>query len=102
MEKRLKLQKELEDILGTRHVFFQPPETLKLTYPCIVYTREPKSISRADNNAYRITDRYTVTLIQKSPEDNFVDSLLTHFQMIEHDQHFAVDNLYHDIFTLFY
>ena len=102
MERRLKLHDELKDILGSDKVFFQPPESIKLSYPCIVYQREPKNVRRADNKAYQIHDKYTVTVIQRTPEDDHVNNLLTHFQMIEHDQHFAVDNLYHDIFTLFY
>jgi len=33
MGTRLELQNLLENILGSRNVYFQPPENLKLNYP---------------------------------------------------------------------
>lgn len=102
MASRQELHNKLLEIMGTNNVFFQPPETLKLTYPCIVYARNPKAIKRADDRAYTIVNSYSLTLIQKSPKDDYVDDLLIAFPMIEHDQHFVTENLNHDIFTLFY
>ena len=32
MDRRLKLHEELCDILGSRNVYFQPPETVKMKY----------------------------------------------------------------------
>ena len=41
MDRRLELQSELEKILGSRNVYYQPLPSLKLQYPCIVYERNP-------------------------------------------------------------
>jgi hypothetical protein len=38
MAPRLQLQTLLETL--TEHVYFQPPENLKVQYPCIVYQRD--------------------------------------------------------------
>ena len=37
MGTRLELQSKLEEILGSRQVYYQPPETVKMEYPAIVY-----------------------------------------------------------------
>ena len=37
MGTRIELQLKLEEILGSRHVYFQPPASIKMTYPAIVY-----------------------------------------------------------------
>ena len=45
--RRLKLQKLLEDILEAngkaKNVYYQPPEGIKISYPCIVYNRQYES-----------------------------------------------------------
>ena len=38
MRNRLDLQKIFEDILGSKNVYFQPPESLKMKYPAIRYS----------------------------------------------------------------
>ena len=37
MAGRLELQSKLEELLGTRNVYYQPPESIKIGYPAIVY-----------------------------------------------------------------
>ena len=37
MANRLDLQALLEDLLGSRNVYYQPPESVKMNYPAIVY-----------------------------------------------------------------
>lgn len=37
MASRLNLQTFLEEILESRNVYFQPPESVKMKYPAIVY-----------------------------------------------------------------
>ena len=36
---RLELQSVLEQTLGSRNVYFQPPASVKMKYPAIVYER---------------------------------------------------------------
>lgn len=35
---RIDFQHLLEEILGSPHVYFQPPATVKLEYPAIIYS----------------------------------------------------------------
>ena len=37
MASRLNLHNSLIEALGTKSVYFQPPESVKLVYPCIIY-----------------------------------------------------------------
>lgn len=98
---RIELQKILEKILGTKQVYFQPPETIRLKYPCIVYVKSPEEIFHADNLNYLKTDRYTITLIEKNP-DSGIGSELLELEMCTPDRYFTKDNLYHKIYTLYF
>ena len=69
MDRRLELQLELERLMGSRNVYYQPLPSLKLQYPCIVYERNPGEPMYADNLKYIKANRYQVTLISQNPED---------------------------------
>ena len=45
MATRQELQTKLEDILGGRHVYFQPPESTKMEYPAIVFSMKDRRIA---------------------------------------------------------
>lgn len=117
MRTRLDLQAELEEILGSNQVYFSPPESIKLKYPCIVYTRSSIDSRNANNKVYLKPYRYTVTLIDRDPDseafkkrekyegeeaNSLVERLLLHFKYCSHDRTFATDNLNHDVFTIYY
>lgn len=102
MDNRASLQLKLCALLGSDNVYFQPPETVKLRYPCIIYEKAKKALSYADNKIYGNVDCYTVTSIYKSIDDDISDTILEAFSMIRHDRTFKNDNLYHDVFQLFY
>lgn len=101
MVSRLNLQKELEEILGNRNVYFQPPETIKLQYPCIIYNLDKIVNTNADNIAYSKNRRYQITLIHKDPDNDVIDKL-TNLQTCSMDRVYNASNLYHYVFTLFY
>lgn len=97
------LQEVLQGILGNDgKAYFQPPESLKLKYPCIVFERTNALITYADNNPYNVTKRYTVTLITKSADnDKYLDQLLQ-LPMCTFDRQFITDNLVHDVFNIYF
>lgn len=102
MASRLDLHKQLCDILGSSNVYFQPPSSVKMKYPCIVYQRSTGDTQYADNWPYVVTTRYTVTYITKDPDDPMVEKLAKAFQSIRMDRHFTADNLNHDTFELYF
>lgn len=102
MARRLNLQTELESLLGSRNVYFQPPESKKLVYDCIVYNRSNIASTKADNKNYINTDRYDVTFMSRNPDSEIPHKILGYFKYCTYRRHFVADNVYHDVFTLYY
>ena len=101
MNRRLELHDILVGILGSKYVYFQPPESIKMTYPCIVYGRSSADTKYANNKIYQSKKRYTVTVIDKNPDSDIPDKL-EQLPLCKLDRHYATDNLNHDAFTLYY
>ena len=101
MAQRRELQAALEGLLGSREVYFQPPATIQMSYPAIVYSRAAILADHADNNPYYLRKRYSVTVIDRNP-DSVLPDKLAEWPMCRHDRHFKVDNLNHDVFTLYF
>lgn len=101
MDRRLSLQETLVSILGSNNVYFQPPETTKLQYPCIIYERSDIDEKYADNRAYMSMVRYSLTLITRSPESDLVNAILE-LPYCSYDRYYAADTLNHDVFTIYY
>lgn len=95
------LQDLLEETLGSRNVYFQPPASLVLQYPCIVYQRQTIPARYANNRRYAETGQYQVTLIDYDPDSEVIDRLLN-LKLCSHDRHFTSDHLNHDVFTLYF
>ena len=102
MGTRLSLQSKLEEILGSRNVYYQPPETIKMEYPAIVYSRTKIRLDKADNASYLRTNKYEIIVIDRKPDSPVIESLLLQLPYISHDNHYKADNLNHDVFTLYY
>jgi len=101
MGTRAGLQTLLETVLGSRNVYFQPPPTLEMKYPCIVYNLDNMNTKFADNNPYRIEKRYSLTIIDKDP-DSLIPDKIALLQKCMFDRHFVTDNLNHNIFIIFF
>ena len=52
MGSRLELQSKLEELLGSRNVYYQPPESLKMKYPAIRYSKEDIDSPKTYDNLY--------------------------------------------------
>lgn len=98
---RLDLQTKLEAVLGTNKVYFQPPASIILTYPCIVYKRSGIKSQFGDNIPYSMSKEYTLTVIYKDPDSDLVDKV-AQLPKCKLDRTFTSDNLYHAIFTIFF
>lgn len=101
MGSRLQLQTLLEAILGSRNVYFQPPESLILKYPAIVYNRDYELAQHADNSPYHKRKRYLVTHIDQNPDSDVPDKL-TSLPMSTFVRHFTAAQLNHDIINLYF
>ena len=101
MGTRLELQTALEAALGSDYVYYQPPESLKLSYPCIKYKVDDVSRMAADNKAYRFIKKYQLIVISRDPDDPVIMKLLK-WQHCSYERQYTSDNLYHDVLTLYY
>lgn len=101
MANRLDLQTQFEEFLGSRNVYFDPPESVKMNYPAIRYSRSNINNTFANNSVYKQDNRYEVTLIYKDP-DSDLPSRMSRLPMCRHDRHYVADNLHHDVFTLYF
>ena len=101
MSNRLDRQAIFEKIHRSRKVYFQPPESVKLNYPAIVYAIKDVETTFADNRAYLKAPSYEVTLIDKKPDNVFIEAILD-IPYCTFDRHFKSDNLNHYVFTLFH
>lgn len=101
MTNRLDLQALLEDLLGRRNVYFQPPESVKMNYPAIVYALEDIESTFADDGVYLFHKQYTVTVIDKNPDSEFVDKVAG-LPTCRFSRHYKSDNLNHYVFSIYF
>ena len=101
MHRRLELQMLLETIMGSRNVYFQPPASVSLSYPAIVYAFDGIKSNYSNDKKYSMHDYYDITLIQISQDLTIIDKLLM-LDYCEMHSHYVVDNLYHYKFKLFF
>ena len=102
MGRRLNLHEELCTILGSKSVYFNPPQSVLMSYDAIRYELAGKDIKRANNGVYIITDQYDGVVISENPECEVPDAILRHFQMCSFGRPYVADNLHHFPFTLYY
>lgn len=101
MGQRLELQAILEGLLGNSNVYFQPPATVQMQYPAIVYRRDDIDTEFAGNQPYRLTKRYQVTVISRDPDSN-IPGKVAELPSCTFDRFYAADQLNHDVFKLYF
>ncbi len=101
MDRRVKLQQILEEILGSKNVYYQPLENVRMNYPAIRYSKESIDSEFANNSKYINTKRYQITLIDRRPDNSAIDKILN-LPLSSYDRHFISDNLHHDVIIIYY
>jgi len=85
----------------TANVYFQPPTGKQMDYPCIVYKRRDSDTDFADNDPYRIQNRYEVTVIDEDP-DSLIPAKVAGMKTALHNRFFIAGNLNHDVYVLYF
>lgn len=101
MGRRLELHEELCEILGSRNVYFQPPPSIEMDYPCIVYEVIRIKTEFANNDPYKHDKVYQLTYIDEDPESDIPDKL-SDMRCCVFERVFEQDELYHTLFRLTY
>ena len=101
MGTREELDSLLCETLGSENVYFQPPENLKIRYPCIIYSLRGFNEHHADNNVYHRRREYDMVYITYDPDDAMIDTLAD-LPMCGMGKPYTADNLHHYPYTIYY
>ena len=101
MASRNELQQTLETLLKTRHVYYDPPESVKMEYPAIRFTKSDIHTKHANDKLYLHKNQYEITVIDRRPDNPVIYEILK-LPMSDYGRHYTVDNLHHDTITLYY
>lgn len=98
---RVDFQAMLENILGSRNVYFQPPESVKMEYPAMVYSLKNIRKDHADNSVYIKNKEYELTVIEWDPDSEIAEKV-SGLPFCRFDRMYKADDLNHFVFTIFY
>lgn len=101
MADRLELQSLLEELLGSRNVYYMPPESVKMQYDAIRYTKQNIVKDYASDGVYSMRDYYELTVIARKPDHPVIKKLLA-LPYCSYSRHYVADNLNHDVLSIYY
>lgn len=101
MRTRLELREILKQEIGLEQLYFQPPSSVQMKYPCVVYKHNNFYIRHSDNYPYIGYKAYQIIIIDKDPDSVYQDRPLR-IPMCRFDRHYTSDNLHHWVYTLYF
>lgn len=101
MADRLELHSLLQELLGSSNVYYQPPESIKMQYDAIRYSKKTVESKYANDKKYLMRDCYELIVISRLPDNPVIKELLELPYCI-YDRHYIADNLHHDVLTIYY
>lgn len=99
--RRLKLDKILREIIGNGNVYFQPPPSTQMRYPCIRYSYSGQVNVSADDQNYIRTPEWKIVYIDRSPTLGTVEKLLN-LPSSSVIATYSTDGLNHTVISLYY
>lgn len=108
MDRRLKLHRDLEEIQGLAYdsilnapaVYFQPPASIQMVYPCIRYKKDGGRIRHADNSSYHGWQKYLVTIIDPDP-DSVIPEEVMKLEGISYVNDYTANGLHHTTLSIY-
>lgn len=101
MTSRLLLHEELVSILQSRNVYYQPPESIKIVYPAIIYSRSDIDNTFADNVVYKQSNSYKVIVVDHNPDSPIVERM-SKFKSTKYVSGYKANGINHDVFSVVY
>jgi len=99
MNKRLKVHEFLTQTINCSHVYYQPPENIKMVYPAIVYTLIDISNYCSGGGIYLQLETYKITLITKEVDSDLFNTMIAQLSL-KFQTPFVSDNLHHYVFNM--
>lgn len=107
MDRRLDLQHKLEDVYtdatkksSRDKVYYQPPASIRLTYPCLIYKMINLPVETANNYPYKVEHAYELTVIDSDPNSALREAIVR-LQKCRFVRSYESDNLHHYVFYIF-
>ena len=82
-------------------MYFQSPGKQSLKYPCILYEKADEWYHYADNLKYNRVNAYDVTVMTQDPDSKMPDCV-GDLPMCTFNRHYAVDNINHYVYRLYF
>lgn len=101
MASRIDLQSKLEELLGSRNVYYNPPDNLRMQYNAIRYSLGVRQSTYADDRKYRNMNRYDLIVITRESDPEVVEKLLE-LPYCSMGTPYKADNLNHYPLTLYW
>lgn len=101
MGTRPSLDEKLRSLIGS-NVYFQPPASLHMKYPCFRYELTGADQKYANNKTYSFKREYELMHIHRDADTDMPERLGREFSNFRFDRRYEADNLYHDVYTIFY
>lgn len=101
MANRLDLHSVLQEVLGSENVYYQPPESVKIQYPAIRYSKKAINADYANDSKYIFRESYEIIVISRTPDHPVIKKILE-LPYCRYDRPYISDNLYHDVLTIYY
>ena len=101
MADRLELHSVFQELLGSSNVYYQPPESIKMQYDAIRYSKKTMDSKYANDRKYSMIDCYEVIVISRLPDNPVIKKLLS-LPYCSYDRHYIADNLHHDVLTIYW
>lgn len=101
MNKPSELGDILKKCLGNGNVYFQPPESVSIKFPCIIFGLSSIDSKYADNRPYLHSRKYTVTVVDSDPNSE-VPFRILELPACSFERFFISDNLNHFVFSIYF
>lgn len=102
MGTRLELHEKLTSFMGNRNVYYQTPQSIKMQYPCIIYTLSKIQTKYANNKIYEHMKCYEITIVDQNKDSELPDRFLTYLPLTSFSRVYPADGLWHFVFTVYF
>lgn len=94
------LQAAFEELLGSRNVYYNPPESVRMSYDAIVFSRSAINNTFASDSVYvQLAPTFEVTTITRDPDAPIIEKV-SKLPNCRFTTSYVADNLYHNRFTI--
>lgn len=101
-DRRKFLHSLLVELPYLRKVYFQPPESVKLEFPCIIYRWDGNAEKYADDMAYKSKRHYHLVIADYDPDSVIPDVFQKNFTYAKLERTYTSDGMNHWAYSLYF